>query len=84
MLNIDLQGHHSNCPVWYKAFHCPWKKQRGLCYYYSDKIFKKYISCPNFFYQHGKFYLFLRRGYSWYKNDDLKIMIIKTEEYRTE
>lgn len=19
MLNIDLQGHHSNCPVWYKA-----------------------------------------------------------------
>lgn len=49
MLNIDLQGHHSNCPVWYKAFHCPWKKQRGLCYYYSDKIFKKYRSCPNFF-----------------------------------
>lgn len=40
MLNIDLQGHHSNCPVWYKAFHCPWKKQRGLCYYYSDKILK--------------------------------------------
>lgn len=50
MLNIDLQGHHSNCPVWYKAFHCPWKKQRGLCYYYSDKIFKKYRSCPNFFF----------------------------------
>lgn len=40
MLNIDLQGHHSNFPVWYTAFHCPWKKQRGLCYYYSDKILK--------------------------------------------
>lgn len=60
MLNIDLQGHHSNCPVWYKAFHCPWKKQRGLCYYYSDKILNNtdrvqiffFINMGNFIYSY--------------------------------
>lgn len=62
MLVIELQGHLSNCPIWYKAFHCPRKKQRDMCYY-SDKILNTdRVQFFFFFNQHGKLYLYSFEG----------------------
>lgn len=61
MLVIELQGHLSNCPIWYKAFHCSRKKQRDMCYY-SDKILNTDRVQFFFFNQHGKLYLYSFEG----------------------
>lgn len=82
MLVIELQGHLSNCPIWYKAFHCPRKKQRDMCYY-SDKILN--TDRVQFFFfltNMGNYISILSKGLFmvqkwWPKNNN------KNEEYRT-